>query len=153
MNCPKCAVPLVEKRFKGRPSPVDYCQKCQGIWFDDAELSSIIGVPARNLSPPANARPSPLQCPRCAKPLTLHPYPGTMTVIDACRTCRGVWLDGGEYQELAKTRLAAPEPQSRPKPPSPNPAAELETAGVKRQLIRFIDRSIESLWAGIRGKI
>ena len=47
MNCPKCALPLVEKHFKGRPAAVDYCQKCQGIWFDDAELSSIIGVPAR----------------------------------------------------------------------------------------------------------
>jgi len=61
-----------------------------------------------------------------------------------------VWLDGGEYQELAKHRQATPAPQPRPKPPSPNPGAEPEMAGVKRQLIRFIDRSIESLWAGIR---
>jgi len=151
MNCPKCALPLVEKQFKGRPTVVDYCQKCQGIWFDDAELSSIIGVPARNLSAPANARPSTLQCPRCAKPLVLFPYPGTMTVIDGCRTCRGVWLDGGEYQELAKNRLATPAPQPRPKLPSSNSGAEPDMGGVKRQLIGFIDRSIESLWAGIRG--
>ena len=150
MNCPKCALPLVEKQFRGRPTVVDYCQKCQGIWFDDAELSSIIGVPARNLSAPANARPSTLQCPRCAKPLVLFPYPGTMTVIDGCRTCRGVWLDGGEYQELAKNRPATPAPQPRPKLPSSNSGAEPEMAGVKGQLIRFIDRSIESLWAGIR---
>ena len=150
MNCPKCALPLVEKQFKGRPTVVDYCQKCQGIWFDDAELSSIIGVPARNLSAPANARPSTLQCPRCAEPLVLFPYPGTMTVIDGCRTCRGVWLDGGEYQELAKNRPATPAPQPRPKLPSSNSGAEPDMGGVKRQLIGFIDRSIESLWAGIR---
>ena len=149
MNCPKCALPLVQKRFKGRPADVDYCQKCQGVWFDDGELSSIIGVPARNLSAPANARPSALQCPRCAKLLVLFPYPGTMTVIDGCRTCRGVWLDGGEFQELAKSRPATPA-QPRPAPQPPRPAAEPEIAGMKGQLIRFIDQSIETLWAGLR---
>lgn len=150
MNCPQCAAALLEKRIKERPTAVDYCQKCHGVWFDDAELSSVLGVPARNLSPPANARPGTLQCPRCAKPLVLFPYPGTMTVIDACTTCRGVWLGGGEYQEIAKARPAAPAPQPRPKPPSPD-TPKIETAGVKRRIIRFIDRSIESLWAGIRG--
>lgn len=150
MNCPKCALPLVEKRFKGRSTAVDYCQGCQGIWFDDGELSSVIGVPARNLSAPANARPSALQCPRCAKPLVLFPYPGTMVVIDGCRACRGVWLDGGEFQELAKERPTTGGPQPRPKPQPPKPAGEPEIAGMKGQLIRFIDRSIESLWAGIR---
>lgn len=145
MNCPKCALPLVQKRFKERPTDVDYCEKCRGIWFDDGELSTIIGVPARNLGAPANARPSALRCPRCAKPLVLFPYPGTMTLINGCRTCRGVWLDGGEYQELVKIQAATAQPQPA------EPAAEPDTPGVKGQLIGFIDRSIESLWAGIRG--
>lgn len=151
MNCPKCALPLVQKRFKERPTDVDYCQTCQGIWFDDGELSSILGVPARNLSAPANARPSSLQCPRCAKPLVLFAYPGTMVLIDGCRTCRGVWLDGGEAQQLAKSRPATSRPQPGPKPQPPEPRAEPEIAGVKGQLIRFINGSVESLWAGIRG--
>lgn len=151
MNCPKCAQALIQKQFKGRPAAVDYCQACQGIWFDDGELSSVLGVPARNLSAPANARPSALQCPRCEKPLVLFSYPGTVVLIDACRTCRGVWLDGGEYQELVKVRstTSTPQPQSKPQPPKP--PAEPQIAGVKGQLIGFIDRSIESLWAGIRG--
>lgn len=144
MNCPKCALPLVQKSIKGRPTEVDYCQNCQGIWFDDGELSSALGLPPRNLSAPANARPSALQCPRCARPLVLFPYPGTMTLIDGCRTCRGVWLDGGEYQQLAKNRPATPVAQPM------EPAAEPEIPGAKAQIIRFIDRSIESLWAGIR---
>lgn len=151
MNCPKCALPLVQKQLKGRPTDVDYCQKCQGIWFDDGELSSVLGVPARNLSAPANARPSAVECPRCAKPLALFPYPATMVVIDGCRTCRGVWLDGGEYQELAKNRPGTSESRPRAKPHPLEPAAESDNAGVKHQLIRFVDRSIESLWSGIRG--
>jgi Zn-finger nucleic acid-binding protein len=149
MNCPKCAGPLVQKQFKERPAAVDYCPKCRGIWFDDGELSSVLGVPARNLSAPANAKPSAVGCPRCAKPLVLFPYPGTMVVIEGCRTCRGVWLDGGEYQELAKKRPTTGA-QPAPKPPPPRPAGEPQTAGMKSRLIRFIDRSIESLWAGIR---
>lgn len=150
MNCPRCALPLVQKRFKERPTDVDCCQRCQGIWFDDAELSSVLGVPARNLIAPANARPSALQCPRCARPLVMFPYPGTMTVIDGCRTCRGVWLDGGEYRELSKSRQSNPAPQPRPEPQAAQPSARPpEAAGVKGQLIRFINGSIESLWAGI----
>ncbi|HEU4522876.1 MAG TPA: zf-TFIIB domain-containing protein [Thermoanaerobaculia bacterium] len=147
MNCPKCAVSLVRKRFKERPTDVDFCQKCHGIWFDDGELSSILRVPARHLAPPANPRPSALLCPRCEKQLLLFPYPGTLTIIDGCGTCRGVWLDGGEYQELAKIRSVSPRPEPQPA----RRAVESETVGVKAQLIRFVDRSIESLWAGIRG--
>jgi len=150
MTCPKCALPLVQKQLKGRPTDVDFCQTCQGIWFDDGELSSVIGVPARNLSAPASARPSAQKCPRCAEPLALFPYAGTMVVIDGCRTCRGVWLDGGEYQELAKNRPTTSESRPRPKPHQAETARESEVAGVKGQLTRFIDRSIESLWAGIR---
>ena len=153
MNCPKCNTALAQKRFKGRETDVDYCAKCQGVWFDDGELSSIIGVRARNHAPAPTARPSALSCPRCAKPLVLFPYPGTMTVIDGCRTCRGVWLDGGEFQELAKLRR---EPESaaaarpRPRPQAPSVPAAVEIPGVKGQMIRFIDRTIEALWASIR---
>jgi Zn-finger nucleic acid-binding protein len=150
MNCPKCAVPLVQREARGRLALLDYCPKCQGIWFDDGELTSITGLPARNLSVPAGARPSAMQCPRCAEPLALFPYPGTMTLIDACRSCSGVWLDGGEYQQLAKIGAAVPAPhlhaQAQPSAQPPEP----ETGGLKASMIGFIDRSIASLWEGIR---
>jgi Zn-finger nucleic acid-binding protein len=147
MNCPKCAVALTPKKLKGRQTEVDFCSKCQGIWFDDGELSSAIGVPARVLSPSPNARETAVMCPRCTTPLVVFPYPGTMTVIDGCRTCRGVWLDGGEFQELSKVRPAQ-SASAAPAVKRPAPPPKPETT--KTRMINFINTSIESLWAGIR---
>lgn len=147
MNCPKCAIALTPKRLKGRQTEVDFCTKCQGIWFDDGELSSAIGVPARSLAAPANARKSAMMCPRCATPLVIFPYPSTMTVIDGCRTCRGVWLDGGEFQELSKVR---PEPSAPAAPAPKRPAAPPKPETTKMRMIGFVNTSIDALWSSIR---
>lgn len=44
-TCPDCpgAPPLVEKRLgKDQGIPVDVCKQCQGVWFDDGELSMTV---------------------------------------------------------------------------------------------------------------
>ena len=144
MLCPKCRVDLERKQSKGGAAELDRCPKCQGIWFDDGEVAAIIGanaVPQLKIPPNAVTKED-LPCPRCGKPLKLFTYPGTVTLIEACGGCRGLWLDGGEIQAIAKSRAE--------KTPRPSAQATPSREGFKDKLIEMIDGAIESLWGAIR---
>jgi Zn-finger nucleic acid-binding protein len=109
MNCPKCeSSVLVEYRVKKTGTRVDRCPSCKGLWFDDGELAEVIGVPsAGRLKVPEGTVAQPqVRCPRCSEPLRLFCYPGTMTLIDMCSGCGGVWLDEHELQEIARSAEA-----------------------------------------------
>ena len=41
-HCPKCNHTLVEGEFLGATSKIDYCQSCEGLWFDSMELRETI---------------------------------------------------------------------------------------------------------------
>lgn len=104
MECPRCAAPLARKKLRDREGDVDQCTKCGGVWFDDGELAQLVGGRARLTAPPNAAATTTANCPRCSKAFQRFAYPGTMTLIDRCSTCAGVWLDGGELQEIRKAR-------------------------------------------------
>lgn len=107
MLCPRCDRELEQKRVKGPSTQVDACPGCKGVWLDEGELAEILGPRAvKPLPIPPDAREASLPCPRCRVAMVLFSYPGTLTVIDVCRTCRGVWLDAGEMKEIhtARTR-------------------------------------------------
>ena len=46
-----------------------------------------------------------MQCPRCGAALTERTQMGIP--VDACRACRGLWLDRGELEQLVATINAA----------------------------------------------
>ena len=187
MKCPRCRVDLERKTVRGRATEVDRCPKCAGVWFDDGEIGQVIGSPgAPRLTVPPNARPAAGQrCPRCAETLFVFAYPGTMTVVEACRSCSGVWLDAGELDDIhrasAGRRMECPrcgheqpraescvqcgiviskasEPPRRraeapaQRAPRQGQAMHDEIPGVKGTLIRFIDRSLETIVSGIKGR-
>jgi Zn-finger nucleic acid-binding protein len=106
MLCPRCHVELERKKVREKSTEVDLCPRCQGVWFDDGEIREILGPRAVHPLPiPERAAKAPAQlCPRCRVPLVIFAYPGTMTVIDACRSCRGVFLDSLELEEIHTAR-------------------------------------------------
>ncbi len=106
MRCPQCKhyVELTAKAVKGTNLDLEQCPDCKGLWFDRNELSAVLKLPARELNFPDNARESRNLCPRCKIPLHLFCYPQTTVIIDACRQCDGIWLDGNEIWELKTVR-------------------------------------------------
>lgn len=94
---------------KGTRVEVDHCPSCSGYWFDDGELTSVLGpVAPKRVEIPSNARRNEAKlCPRCETPLSWFCFPGTTTVVDACERCHGIWMDGGEGKRLRQS-LSAP---------------------------------------------
>lgn len=108
MDCPRCAVPL--NPLSAGDIEVDECPQCKGVWFDQDELRQ-----AKDLADPGlnwydfeiwkyadrfKLVPNPLQCPRCNTEMFAMNYDATEVEIDVCNQCRGVWLDGGEFEKI-----------------------------------------------------
>ena len=97
MKCPSCDVSLVEKHVA--KIAIDFCNSCQGIWFDPGELSEYQSILAltdagepdgqNKLERALNA--SAQVCPKCDTP-TL--YAGTFSGYDMgqCQDCKGVFV-------------------------------------------------------------
>ncbi len=97
---------IAEPRPGAKPVRADVCRACGGIWLDEYELAEVsdplgglpfrmaeiaeLGAPGKHLA----------TCPRC------HAVPVEVAVLDValdvCPGCKGVWLDGGEYEALAR---------------------------------------------------
>ncbi len=104
MKCPKCGTAeLFRGKMKRAPDvELDGCPKCGGLWFDKGELGAVLGPAAQQRAQiPAHAKVNErLRCPRCGDALAWFCFPGSTTIIDACRSCQGVWLDAGEAKSL-----------------------------------------------------
>ena len=92
---------------------IDRCGRCEGIWFDEGELSGIVNRGGADLirvlsvsdddpqqvKEPWNdlAQDARAECPRCGVDMN-RVEAGRIRglVIDRCPTCRGLWYDGGE---------------------------------------------------------
>jgi len=118
--CPRCTK-VLERTTIGE-TELDACGGCGGIWFDDGELTTLAKTLIAELEAlderfsdrrPASARADrPAMCPNCAVQLVPYSYahfPGV--TVDACRRCKGVWLDDGEVREICR--------QIRERQPSP----------------------------------
>ena len=104
MNCPKCEADTLGE-FSVQGVAVDRCSSCAGIWFDAHELSQLLAEEARHV---ASSAPRPCQrrgrrkkgkCLRDGSEL-LRVYSSIerSVILDACADCRGIWLDGGEFE-------------------------------------------------------
>ena len=108
MSCPRCAVELVEGDVRG--VAVARCSGCGGIWFDQEGFAA-----AKELADPAVAwlevdlwkdrrrfalGSRRLACPQCEREMAALRYGDTPVEVDVCRTCRGIWLDEGEFQKI-----------------------------------------------------
>lgn len=141
MLCPRCSHalrPALEDTPGGRIE-IDYCPSCRGIWFDRGELEALLArtgtesIALGEFVEPA-ARGTRVRCPRhpglAMRERALSPRasgraflgegPASVVHIDQCSLCRGLWLDGGELQQIAQALVrGAGHPLLRPSvPPS-----------------------------------
>ncbi len=104
MNCPKCSGTLKPKTID--QIEVDQCSACSGIWFDIGEFDKIIASSYHNeltnvAANNAGQNEMHVACPNCkgsTQMVQLTTPKGV--VIDKCTRCSGIWLDGGEYEQI-----------------------------------------------------
>lgn len=48
-----------------------------------------------------------MQCPKCFYALFEFCYPNTLTLVDACINCSGIWLDDLEWKQISTERNPA----------------------------------------------
>ena len=88
----------------------DQCARCKGTWFQDQELRL-----AKDEAEPSlvwddyepgqhaekfRAGPRHLRCPDDQTELVELDYEGSGVAIDYCTSCRGIWLDAGEFVQI-----------------------------------------------------
>lgn len=103
MNCPKCKDSKLQgKSLKKLNLQLDQCPSCKGIWFDENELGRVLRKKlASPISIPTDALASiNCVCPRCQGELYEFCYPGTLVLIDSCKSCKGTWLDDEEWKDI-----------------------------------------------------
>lgn len=104
MLCPACKIPLKEIERSGQW--VDRCPNCFGTWFDENELSAVLEH-ASNSNHSASDVPAPssMTCPKCDDHIeaTVYSYDSSIT-INRCNSCKGVWLENGQLQQIANYR-------------------------------------------------
>jgi Zn-finger nucleic acid-binding protein len=111
MKCPDCHSELKPLDCKG--IQIDECIKCKGKWFDRGELQKAkdsqddnlrwlhfdpFGEDAEQLSVASEGK----ECPKCAKRMSSLKYMDSQITIDKCSSCKGVWLDPGEFAKILK---------------------------------------------------
>lgn len=117
LSCPKCVDRKLEEAAGPMGVKVDVCVPCGGTWLDAGEVKAYFaGAPAvegliadglkLNM---ATAR----ACPRCGVRLKQFRVPGKSLFIDACETCRGLWMDEGELKLLAEALAALKQAASQ----------------------------------------
>ena len=104
MDCPKCKVELEVKQAEALPLEIDVCPECEGIWFDKKELEKMMPIARKKLQLHWKAVKQDYLCPRCRVELYEFQYPQTNVYVDMCRKCKGLWLDGNEFEAIAQAR-------------------------------------------------
>ena len=115
IDCPRCKLELRKTtiREKNQSIEVDQCDHCQGIWFDEQELSQLDKIvepvlwEQRSL-PLEDDQLKALQCPACKEFVRMekHEHPrDEKVIIDVCISCKGIWLDKGELRAIQQQGL------------------------------------------------
>ena len=108
MNCPRDDSKLAP--IEVEDLKLNSCPTCCGMWFDSGELRQAKDRAVPDLDwldfeiweheDEFRVAAHPRKCPHCVKPMVSLSYGSTKVVIDTCPTCRGTWLDQGEFEQL-----------------------------------------------------
>ena len=107
MKCPKCnSGKLCKKPLQQGHLVLDECDTCNGLWFDDGEMSQFLGIKSAGAFniPKISLKNARHPCPRCREGMYEFCYPGTAVFIDMCANCRGIFLDYKEWKEIKSAR-------------------------------------------------
>jgi uncharacterized protein len=139
-NCPRCGGGLTDRPFGS--ITLDGCTSCGGVWFDRDELRQLAQESGTGLleaelafqdAAGTTTTTGAMLCPRCSIGLYAFSFPHTPDVeLDACRQCKGIWLDDGELQKIAM-RASASRAVTQPVVQSPAGINMVDTA---RQQLR-----------------
>jgi len=98
----------------GQPIIVDQCQRCGGIWFDEAELfrakqgeaDRIEMLDADMVRAPSVIEESELLCPRDRAVMLqfIDRYFPQDIILVQCQLCRGIWLNRGVFTKYQRFR-------------------------------------------------
>ena len=121
MICPSCKSDMVV--VEHNKIELDYCTRCQGVWFDSGELELLLesmSLESPNLvlgdirdSEEAESSEKKLRCPICSQKMKKTAIGQQREIlIDVCRLGDGLWFDGGELGQLIKQM--ANEPLGKP---------------------------------------
>jgi Zn-finger nucleic acid-binding protein len=108
-ECPRCHLELKILTHAGVKSAC--CPKCEGVWLSAADLTTAIrsyaesqGAALKTLAlMEGPTRPSTLRCPECSSSLQSLALRGVD--VERCPSCRGVFLDRGESETIAKRAI------------------------------------------------
>ncbi|MCF7956720.1 MAG: zf-TFIIB domain-containing protein [Phycisphaerae bacterium] len=115
MHCPACDGSLSIVDLYG--CNVGICPLCEGIWFDSADLKTVVDkmIAAGEVNPPETttileprkverSRQQELRmCPDCGLVMKNLNYAADSNVfIDKCGQCGGVWTDIGDLMAIAE---------------------------------------------------
>ena len=112
MNCPKCQKTALTRTTESGVE-LDYCTDCGGIWFDKGELQKVIDErieltfdTVRSSETPMTMDYKTALCPVCGQVLSKIPDTKAVGIIlDQCPSCKGLWLDGGEFKRVKRHKL------------------------------------------------
>ena len=106
MNCPKCDEAVLES-IQVDEVEVDRCTACEGIWFDPSELGRLLDNDTQKVGAIMTGDDEGdhdlkvAMCPHDGTKLVrVRSIRNSDVVIDTCTTCRGIWLDGGEFRRI-----------------------------------------------------
>lgn len=116
MRCPRESSELKTRTYESNIE-VDECPACAGVFLEAGELEAIqqtieqdhrralsetVDTVTEGFAAARNEVLAPVDCPKCGRRMERRRYGlGSQTVIDECAEgCGGVWLDGGELEQL-----------------------------------------------------
>lgn len=109
MDCPVCEEPMLTLELEN--VEIDYCQGCEGIWLDADELEILLGGSGqaqnfvKSFTKTTESTEKKRRCPICLKKME-KVFAGENILIDRCKREDGLWLDGGELEDiLEKAKL------------------------------------------------
>lgn len=111
MKCPISKIDELQAIHMGSIN-IDSCTECKGFWFDYDELRKVKDLKVSHANwldvdlwtdkTQISGIKSEKNCPKCANDLYKISYGDSDIEIDICRSCRGIWLDRGEFEKILK---------------------------------------------------
>lgn len=108
--CPYCKEASLEQ-VELHNQPLERCQRCNGLWFDDNELSQAISHSSgltddycvkQGFGEKLNQHL--YHCHRCQQNMQqYHLLKDYQLTLDSCSQCKGIWVDGDEVDKVLVT--------------------------------------------------
>ena len=109
MICPKCKKETLGK-ISFYNNQIGKCNQCHGLWFDYDELRKAkdekdedlkwLDVDLWKEDKKFQAFSLEKTCPLCKKNIYEVEYGNSNIKVDICNSCKGVWLDKGEFEKI-----------------------------------------------------